>query len=142
MAKAKGIYDEKQEIEANAGKEFKVSRGWLEKLFARNGLCLRRKTTEAQKDLPHLVDKLVSYMYVLQIRRLKHTFNYADANIIAMDETAVWKDMLSSTTVDKVGSKTVSIKTTGHEKEKVTICLAAKADGSLYSLLENVSVLH
>lgn len=47
-----------------------------------------------------------------------------------MDETAVWKDMLSSTTVDKVGSKTVSIKTTGHEKEKVTVCLAEKADGT------------
>ena len=55
--------------------------------------------------------------------------NYADANIVAVDETAVWKDMLSSTTVDKVGSKIVLIKTTGHEKEKVTICLAAKADG-------------
>ena len=60
MAKAKGIYDEKDKIEANAGEEFKVSRGWLEKFFARNGLCLRRKTTEAQKDPPHLVDKLVS----------------------------------------------------------------------------------
>ena len=47
-----------------------------------------------------------------------------------MDEMAVWKDMLSSTTVDKVGSKTISIKTTGHEKEKVTVCLAAKADGT------------
>ena len=67
---------------------------------------------------------------MLQIRRLKCTFNYADANIIAMDETAVWKDMLSSTTVDKVGSKTISIKTTGHEKEKVTVCIAAKADGT------------
>ena len=47
-----------------------------------------------------------------------------------MDETAVWKERLSSTTVDKVGSKTVSIKTTGHEKEKVSVCLAAKADGT------------
>ena len=67
---------------------------------------------------------------MLQIRRLKRNFNYADANIIAMDETAVWKDMLSSTTVAKVGSKSVSIKTTGPEKEKVTVCLAAKVDGT------------
>lgn len=51
-----------------------------------------------------------------------------------MDETAVWKDMLSSTTVDKVGSKTVAINTTGHEKEKVTVCLAAKADGTKLKL--------
>lgn len=47
-----------------------------------------------------------------------------------MDETAVWKDMLSSTTEDKVGNKTVSIKSTGHEKEKVTVFLAAQADGA------------
>lgn len=65
---------------------------------------------------------------MLQIRRLKCNFKYADANIIAIDETVVWKDMLSSTRVDEEGSKTVSIKTTGNEKEKVTVCLAAKAD--------------
>lgn len=134
MAKAKGLYDGKYKIDktVNAGEEFKVSCGWLEKFFTRNGLCFRRKTTEAQKDLSHLVDILVSY--VLQIRRLKRTFNYADANAIAMDETAVLKDMLSSTTVDKVGSKTVSIKTTGQEQEKVTVCLAAKADGTKFKL--------
>ena len=92
MAKVKGLYDEKYKIDdtVNADEEFKVSHGWLEKFFARNGLCLRRKTTEAQKDPLHLVNKLVSY--VLQIRCLKRTLNYADANIIAMDETAVWKD--------------------------------------------------
>ena len=113
MAKAKGPSDEKYKIDETVSaseEEFKVSRGWLEKFFASNGLCLRRKTTEAQKDPPHLVDKLVSY--VLQICRLKRTLNCGDANVIAMDETAVWKDMLSSTTVDKVGtcSKPLSIK--------------------------------
>ena len=63
MDKAKGLYDEKHKIDANAGEELKVSRGWLEEFFARNGHCLRRKTTEAQKDPPHLVHKLVSYCY-------------------------------------------------------------------------------
>ena len=67
MAKTKGLYDEKYKIDetVNAGEEFKVSRGWLEKFFSRNGLCLRRKTTEAQKDPPHLVDKLVSYKFAV-----------------------------------------------------------------------------
>ena len=53
-----------------------------------------------------------------------------DRDIIAMDETAVWFDMLSSTTVDKRGAKSVALKTTGHEKSHLTVILAAKADGT------------
>ena len=38
--------------------------------------------------------------------------------------------MLSSTTVDNVGEKFIRLKTTGHEKSKVSVCLTAKADGT------------
>ena len=47
-----------------------------------------------------------------------------------MDETAVWADMTSEATVESRGTRTVCLKTTGHEKAKVSVCLAAKADGS------------
>ena len=47
-----------------------------------------------------------------------------------MDETLVWNDMVSSTTVDKTGSKDAPLKTTGYEKVRVSICLAAKGDGT------------
>ena len=57
-------------------------------------------------------------------------FSYDPACIIAMDETAVWADMVSDTTVDKIGSKDIILKTTGHEKVRVTVCLAAKSDGT------------
>ena len=50
---------------------------------------------------------------------------YNDFDIIAMDETAVGKDMLSNTAVNKVGKKT-----TGNEKAKVSVCLAAQSDGT------------
>ena len=69
----------------------------------RHGLSLRRKTTQAQKDPNHLVDKLV--MYVLQVRKLFRLHLYRPSNVISMDETAVWADMLSETAVDRVGSK-------------------------------------
>ena len=108
--------------------EFNASRGWLEKFMRRHGLSLRRKTTQAQKDPNHLTDKLV--MYVLQVRKLFRLHLYHPSNVISMDETAVWADMLSGTTIDRVGSKTVSLKTTGHEKVRVSVCLAARADGS------------
>ena len=47
-----------------------------------------------------------------------------------MDETAVWVDMVTDTTVDKKGVRTITIKSTGHEKCCVFVCLTAKVDGS------------
>ena len=38
--------------------------------------------------------------------------------------------MVSATTVDGTGEKIVTVKTTGHEKSRVSLCLAAKADGT------------
>ena len=42
-----------------------------------------------------------------------------------MDKTSAWNDMVSNTTIDEQG-----VKTTGHEKCMVSVCLAAKADGT------------
>ena len=47
-----------------------------------------------------------------------------------MDETSIWNDMMSNTTIDKQGANSVCLKTTGHEKCMVSVCLAAKADGT------------
>ena len=41
-----------------------------------------------------------------------------------------WTDMPSKTTVTQKGVTTVSVRTTGHEINRLTVCLAAKADGS------------
>ena len=95
--------------------------------MASNGLSIRRRTTQAQKTPKQLIDKLCAY--VLKIRRLRKRMNYDLSNIIAMDETAVWNDMISNTTVEKRGAHSVNLKTTGHEKSKITICLTATADG-------------
>ena len=47
-----------------------------------------------------------------------------------MDKTPVWNDMVSSTIVDMTGSRNVPLKTTGHEKVRVSVYLAAKGDGT------------
>lgn len=39
-------------------------------------------------------------------------------------------DMVSNTMVDITGTKSVCLKTTGHEKCMLSVCLAAKADGT------------
>ena len=94
----------------------------------RNNLPLRRKTSIAQRDPEKRIAKLVSY--VIQIRRMQKANNYQDAQIIAMDETPVWSDLVSQTTVDACGKKTITMKTTGHKKSRVSVCLAARADGT------------
>ena len=47
-----------------------------------------------------------------------------------MDETAVWNDMVSETTFEATGAKDVPMKSSGHEKVRVSVCLAAKLDGT------------
>ena len=59
------------------------------------------------------------------------------------DETAVWNDMIANTTVEKRGVHTVSLRTTGHEKAKITVCLTACVNGDkkkpfLYLKVQNV----
>ena len=117
MRKALSLKNSNEKYSYTSDLEFNASREWLEKFMQRHGLSLRRKTTQAQKDPNHLVDKLV--MYVLQVRKLFRLHAYRPSNVTSMDETAVWADMLSETAVDRVGSKTVHLKTTGHEKVRV-----------------------
>ena len=57
-------------------------------------------------------------------------YKYPPSSIRAMGETSVWNDMVSNITIDKQGEKSACLKITGHEKYMVTVCLAAKADGS------------
>ena len=64
------------------------------------------------------------------IRRLQSLHNFAPHNIVAMDETAVSNDMISTTPVEATGTKDVPLKSTVHEKVRVSVCLAAKLDGT------------
>ena len=56
-----------------------------------------------------------------------------------MDKTSAWNDMVSNTGIDKQRAKLICLKTTGHKKCMVSVCLAAKADGTK---LKPFTVLH
>ena len=45
-----------------------------------------------------------------------------------MDETSIWNDMVSSTNVKQAGAKDVPLKTTGHKKVSILVCLTAKGN--------------
>ena len=95
-------------------------------------LLLQRKTSVAQQDSDQFMAKLV--LYVLRVRSLWMKYEYELAHIIAIDETHVRSDMVSSTTIERKGVKTITIKSTGHEKCGVTVCLSAKADDTKMKL--------
>ena len=59
----------------------------------------------------------------------RNTFDFALGNIASMDEPPIWADMPSQTTADQHGLKTVPIKSSGLEKQCMTVCLAIKTDG-------------
>ncbi len=95
--------------------------------MSRHQLSLRAKTTVCQKVPAELVSKLVDM--ILYIRNIRAKNKYEMGSIIAADETVVWFDNPRNTTIEQRGAKEDPILTTGHDKLRITVLLAAKADG-------------
>jgi Tc5 transposase DNA-binding domain/DDE superfamily endonuclease len=119
-----------KEVEDSSKATFKASRGWLCRFMTRNGLSVRRRTTAAQKTPDKYVEKMVSFVRFMEKTRVRLSVQPGD--IYAMDETAVWFDMLSNTTVDFKGARSVPVKTTGHEKTRCTVILTASGEGKKF----------
>lgn len=107
--------------------DFRASRGWLEKFMKRHGFSLRRRTTVSQRLPKDLVPKVT--MFIMATRRLRHSKDYSLGSIGNMDETPLWLDMPGATTITHLGERSVPVRTTGHEKNRFTVCLSAMADG-------------
>ena len=126
MAKTKYFY--KSECDESEKSFLVVSNGWVSNFMRRNGFSLHRKTTKAQQDPERLIDKLIQY--ILHARRLSIKYKYPPSTKIAMDEISVSNGMVPNTTIHWQGTKSVCLKTTGNEKCIVSVCLAAKVDGT------------
>ena len=108
--------------------EFCASRGWLFNFMQRTNLSIRRRAITGQTMPKDGLAKIANFVKFCE--KQGNTFDFALGNIANMDETPIWADMPSKTTVDQRGLKAVPIKSTGHEKQRMTVCLAIKADGS------------
>ena len=94
----------------------------------RTSLSIRRRTTTGQNLPKDFVPKVVDFVQFCKNQRDRYEFPLSC--IANMDETPIWADAPSNTTICKTGVKSVPIRTTGHEKNRITVCLAAKADGT------------
>ena len=68
-------------------------------------------------------------LFVMNVRRHMQRSNYPFSCIGNMDETPLWMDMPGNTTVERKGTKSVPIRTTGHAKVWFSVVLAAMANG-------------
>ena len=67
--------------------------------------------------------------FIMNTRQLRMSKQYSLPLIGNMDETPLWMDMPGETTVTHTGDRSVPIRTTGHDKARFTVVLAAMADG-------------
>jgi transposase-like protein len=107
---------------------FAASDGWLTNFMKRNGISLRRRTSVSQRIPRELGQKVASHLQ--SIRNLRQLHPYRADQIAAMDETALWFDMPGTTSLEERGHRTVPVKGTGHDKDRFTVVLGARADGS------------
>jgi hypothetical protein len=91
--------------------DFKASNGWALRFTRRKELALRG--TLAKKLPTDYVEKLIAYQRHIINLRQKH--DYLLGQMGNADETPVFFYMTANTTVDTKRSKSVLVKTTGHE---------------------------
>ncbi|GES82929.1 pogo transposable element with KRAB domain isoform X3 [Rhizophagus clarus] len=92
---------------------FKFSSKWLDGFLGRYDLSEHRRITVAQQLPSDLIEKqniFLSYVMYLRIHN-KYELKYMGN----MDETSMWFDLPSNTTINQKGAKTVNIRITDHE---------------------------
>ena len=106
--------------------DFAGTTSWCERFMRRNGLCMRIKTTIAQK-LPHEYERKIIefHKYAINMRK-KLCFEIGQLG--NMNEVPLTFDVPLNKTVDVKGAKTIMIKTSGNEKTHYTVVLVCSAD--------------
>ena len=126
--KAVGFFEEMVAADEASDGNFTASDGWVTNFMRRNRISLRRITTTCQKTPEHYLQKIVDF--IIEARSTIDKKSIAKSQIYSCDETAVWMDALNGSTLADVGAPEVSVRTTGHEKSRVTVMLCARANGS------------
>ena len=117
---------QKEALTLSIDENFKASNGWLEKFLLRHNLVLHRPTTTCRKEPVEYAEKIVDYLLFVEQRRL--TSNYMHTYIYAANETVIYLDYSSSLTVENKGVREVPMKTSNHDKLRVTVILTARSD--------------
>ena len=117
----------------NGSQSFKASCGWFRKFKNWHNINFRRATHIRQQSTEVTDDRVDRFLaFVLRMCRNRQ---YPDRCIGNMDETPTWLEMPGSTTLEDIGTKTVSVRSAGKHKVRYTSKLAAMADGTKLPVL-------
>ncbi|RWS20470.1 pogo transposable element with KRAB domain-like protein, partial [Leptotrombidium deliense] len=106
---------------------FSASNGWIDRFLNRHGLCMRTATSVGQKVPINAKELAMNFLQYIKNYNEKHS--NCDIIYANMDEVPVWFDMPGNRTYNKKGARIVPLKTTGNEKLRFTVILAAMSDG-------------
>ena len=99
------------------------------KLLKRNNYTIGRVTHIAQKVRENAFSDLWQFLKT-NITIRKELDIYENINkIVNLDETPIWFEMYNKTTIDKIGNKTIKVKTFGSDIERISVLLGILADG-------------
>ncbi|CAI7876443.1 unnamed protein product [Closterium sp. NIES-54] len=107
-------------------KKWKGSQRWSERFRRRWNLSVRMKTRVAQKTAAHVADQCKSFWQFVRAKRRERGID--TAWIINADQTPLWLEMPTTTTVEETGVRLVPIRSAGYQKQRVTVMLACTAD--------------
>jgi hypothetical protein len=110
--------------------QFKASPSWINGFMKRWRLAIRGKTRSGQANLADgehaLEDFKASIRKVIQDNDIDDIYN--------ADQTGINYEYIPKQTIDKKGAKTVWIKASGHDKDRMTAMLLADAKGTKFPL--------
>lgn len=107
--------------------KFKASGHWLQNIFDRYELSLRRSTTLFKLEDAEVVRRAI--LFKSFVDKIDFT-KYKQSNIAVMDETAVYMGQRAQNTVDYRGASSIYVPATGYESARVTVVLAIRLDQS------------
>ena len=110
------------------GEKFRATKSWCYRFMERQGFSVRRRTTVAQKLPKDYEDKLVNFQRFIIAKRKQHNFELSQ--IGNADQTPLTFDVVTNSTIAEKGVKSVPMVTTGHDKDRFTVMLACRGDGS------------
>jgi len=108
---------------------FKASEGWVRKFLSRNKLVLRMQTHISQSLPKDLEDKIKEFRET--VKKIREKSDYPLEFICNMDETPLYLDCIPRKVIDRKGKKTIHVRTTGSQKNRITVTLCCSASGKI-----------
>lgn len=107
--------------------DFRGAPSWCFRFMKRRNLSIRTRTTVSQQLPKDYQEKLANFRAYCKKKITEKKIR--PEHITNMDEVPLTFDIPVNRTVEKTGTRTVSIRTTGNEKSSFTVVLGCQANG-------------